>query len=168
MKESCLFPRYRKAKQRQSEGLEMSGELPFGDKQGATQPLDSLVSCCPLNGLLDCKEMWRGSCVCSCHFPPNVHSVSSTSLPGVIKLLVDQAANIFLCCLSAPLFRHLTLPLLSPLSDSQLVGSCIDHTRTHTHTHTHITVVFFPPTAMSPCDFGIHHGHDQYQILDMS
>ena len=164
MKEACLFPRYKKAKQRQSEGLEMSGELPFGDKQGATQPLDCLVSCCALNGLLDCKEMWRGSCVHTCRFPRNVHSMSSTSLPGVIKLPVDQAANIFLCCLSAPLFRHLTLPLLSPLSDSQLVGSCIDHT----HTHPHITVFFSPLTAMRPCDFGIHHGHDQYQILDMS
>ena len=38
----------------------MSGELPFGDSEWATQLLDSLVSCCLLNRLLDYEEMWRG------------------------------------------------------------------------------------------------------------
>lgn len=103
------------------------------------------------------------SCICTCHFPPDVHSMSSTSLPGVIKLPFDLMANIFLCCLFAPLFRHLALPSPSPLSDSQLVGSRV---RSHPHTPTHHNVFFFPPTAMGPCDFGIHHSHDQNQILD--
>ena len=90
-------------------------------------------------GFWTMRKCGEVSCICTCHFPPNVHSMSSTSLPGVIKLPFDHAANIFLCCLFAPLFRHLTPPSLSPLSDSQLVGS---HVRSHTHTPTHHNVFF--------------------------
>ena len=134
---------------------------------GPLSPLTLLSAAAYSRGFWTMRKCGEVSCICTCHFPPDVHSMSSTSLPGVIKLPFDLMANIFLCCLFAPLFRHLTLPSLSPLSDSQLVGS---HVRSHPHTPTHHNVFFFffPPTAMGPCDFGIHHSHDQYQILDMS
>lgn len=114
---------------------------------GPLSPLTLLSAAAYSRGFWTMRKCGEVSCICTCHFPPDVHSMSSTSLPGVIKLPFDLMANIFLCCLFAPLFRHLALPSPSPLSDSQLVGSRV---RSHPHTPTHHNVFFSHQLQWAP------------------
>lgn len=141
----------------------MSGELSFRESEWATQPLDSLVSCCLLKRLLDYEEMWGGVLYLHLSLPSRC-SQHVKHFPS----WSDQAA----------LWSHgKHLPLLSLCSSFQAFDTAFAEPviwltagwkpRQITPTHTHTSQwFFFPPTAMGPCDFGIHHSHDQNQILD--
>lgn len=122
----------------------MSGELPFGESEWATQPLDSLVSCCLLKRLLDHEEMWGGVLYLHLSLPSRC-SQHVKHFPS----WSDQAA----------LWSHgKHLPLLSLCSSFQafdtafaepviwLTAGWKPRQITPTHTHTSQCFFFFFPT----------------------
>lgn len=94
----------------------------------ASQPW-LLVSCLLLNQFLACKDIfpsWVVSCICTCHFPTNIHSMPTSSLPKVIKLPFDRAENIFCFRSSSQVFGSVSTPSLR-LSSTWLTApeSCL-------------------------------------------
>ena len=128
---------------------------------GPLSPLTLLSAASCLMGFWIVRKCGVVSCICACHFHPNVHSMPTASLPGVIKLPFDHAENTFPCCLFAPLFRRLKARQHHHWAH-YLAHSCeklplISHTSAHHNG-------FFPLAEMCPCGFGVHHGHSQHQV----
>ena len=107
----------------------MSGDLPFGDGQWATQPFDSLVSCLLLNGFLDCQEMWGGFLYLRLSLPSK-RSQHANCFPS----WSDQTAlwsrrkhlPLLSLCSSLQAFESTATPSLGPLPGSQLWEAAFD------------------------------------------